>query len=148
MYWSRIAEYSSWPAVSRISNKHVSPSEWIITTNESIKINHPKNYLHTSDIFVWFNTKKLHIELANLFLLFTLLSPKLMRFLFKKWNSSELFCALHVLNIMKKKIFSLKKKWSIGKYGAWPSPKIKRKKLIGKKTMHLTLVWKKRHLNW
>lgn len=26
MYWSRIAEYSSWPAVSRMSNKQVSPS--------------------------------------------------------------------------------------------------------------------------
>lgn len=26
MYWSRIAEYSSWPAVSRMSSKHVSSS--------------------------------------------------------------------------------------------------------------------------
>lgn len=26
IYWSRMAEYSSWPAVSKMSNKHVSPS--------------------------------------------------------------------------------------------------------------------------
>lgn len=26
MYWSRMALYSSWPAVSRMSNRHVSPS--------------------------------------------------------------------------------------------------------------------------
>lgn len=27
IYWSRMAEYSSWPAVSRMSNRHVSPSK-------------------------------------------------------------------------------------------------------------------------
>lgn len=26
MYWSRMALYSSWPAVSRMSSRHVSPS--------------------------------------------------------------------------------------------------------------------------
>lgn len=32
MYWSLIAEYSSWPAVSKMSSKHVSPSVISIKT--------------------------------------------------------------------------------------------------------------------